>query len=75
MRADLIIQCDGRLLGECQFAVMGERGMYLKCIDGNTVKLCRSRFEALWFYNESAAYELSLELQCWTHRWFGVVEL
>lgn len=75
MKRNKLIQCDGALLAECVFGIMGEEGLYFGGMTGNTVKMVDNPYVATWFYNESSAYELCLELQCWTHKWFGVVEL
>lgn len=58
---------------ECSYAIMGADKKYVHCIRENTITMCDRIEQAIWFYNESSAYQLCLELQTQTNLWFGVV--
>lgn len=62
-------------LSESHYAIMTEGNLFVGRIEDGDVVLVEKVFDAVWFYNESAAYEMSLELQTQTHGWFGVVEI
>lgn len=69
------LENSGCLLRECGFAIMTEDKRFLHSIQGNVYTVTDDLHDAVWFYYESSAYELCLELQAQTHRWFGVVEI
>ena len=60
---------------EMSYAVVNEYGEYIFSIKPNYITVTPDVDLAMLFYNESSAYEMALELQVVTDRWFGVVEV
>lgn len=60
---------------EMSYAIVNEYDEYIFSIKPNYITLTPDLDLAMLFYNESSAYEMALELQVVTNRWFGVVEI
>ena len=60
---------------EMSFAIVNEYGEYVFSIKPDYLTLTPDEDMAMGFYTEKAAYEMAMELQCVTGRWFGVKEI
>lgn len=60
---------------EMNYVIVNEYDEYVFSVKPNYLTMTPDEDMAMRFYNESAAYEMALELQCVTSRWFGVVEV